>query len=433
MAAVPSRRILALAFPALGALAAEPLYLLVDTAVVGRLGAEALAGLAVGGVILANSVWLMSFLAYGTTGIAARLFGAGRREDAVRAGVQATWLALGLGIAVGILLQVFAEPLVAVVAGGNEATREAAVGWLRIAALGSPFITITLAGQGWLRGIQDLRRPLVYLLIGNAISAALAPILVHIAGLGLEGSAVANVVGQIVGATLFILAIVRERVSLRPNRLGIRTQLAPARDLGLRTIALQAVFVSATSLASRLGPDQVAAHLIVIQLWFFLALVLDALAIAGQALIGDLLGAGRVDAARATARRLALYGLGCGAAASAILLAGWNVVPRIFTPDQAVIDSVRAVWPWFLAMEPLAGLLFALDGVLIGAGDNAFMRNASVAGAVIGYLPLAGLTVLYDLGLPGLWAALTAFIVVRCALVVVRTERGRWAVTGAVR
>lgn len=431
MAAVPSRRILALAFPALGALAAEPLYLLVDTAVVGRLGAEALAGLAVGGVILANSVWLMNFLAYGTTGIAARLFGAGRRHDAVRTGVQATWLAFGLGILVTILLQLLAEPLVAVVAGSNEATREAAVGWLRIASLGAPFITITLAGQGWLRGVQELRRPLVYLLIANAISAVLAPLLVHTAGLGLNGSAIANVIGQVVGASLFVLALRRERVSLRPNRSGIRTQLAPARDLGLRTIALQAVFVSATALASRLGPEQVAAHLIVIQLWFFLALVLDALAIAGQALIGDLLGAGRVAAARATARRLGIFGVACGAVASGILLAGWNVIPRIFTPDPEVIDSVRSVWPWFLAMEPVAGLLFALDGVLIGAGDNAFMRNASVVGAVVGYLPLAGLTVIYDLGLTGLWAALTAFIVLRCALVVARTARGRWTVTGA--
>ena len=432
MAARPSdRRILALAIPALGALAAEPLYLLVDTAVVGHLGKEALAGLAVGAGLLGNAVWLMSFLAYGTTGRASRLFGAGRRADAVGEGVQATWLGVALGVVVLAALQVLAEPLARIVAGDHPQTVADAVAWLRIASLGIPFITVTLAGQGWLRGVQDMRKPLVYLIASNGISAALAPLLVYTADLGLRGSAVANVIGQVVAAGLFLAAILRERAPLSPRWRTMRQQLATARDLGLRTVAMEFTFISATAAASRLGPTEVAAHLIAIQLWFFLALTLDAFAIAAQALIGELLGAGEVDAARALARRLCQLGALVGLVFGLIILAGWNVIPRLFTGDADVVAATAYAWGWFALMQPFGGVVFAIDGILVGAGDTAFMRNFIVASVVIGYVPCAIGTIAFGWGLTGLWIGITAFLAMRVLLGGLRVVRGGWAVGGA--
>ena len=433
MADRPSdRRILALAVPALGALAAEPLYLLVDTAVVGHLGKEALAGLAVGGGLLANAVWLMSFLAYGTTGRTARLFGAGRRADAVREGVQATWLGIILGVLLTVVLQLFAEPLATLIAGSDHPeTIAGAVAWLRIASLGAPLIAITLAGQGWLRGVQDMRKPLVYLIGANAISAALAPLFVYGLDLGLEGSAVANVCGQAVAAALFLQALLRERASLRPDRAAMTAQLSTARDLGLRTIAMEFTFISATAAASRMGPEQVAAHLIAIQLWFFLALTLDAFAIAAQALIGELLGSDEVQAARALARRLCELGAIVGIVFGLVILAGWNLIPRIFTSDADVVRATGAAWGWFALMQPFGGVVFAIDGILIGAGDNAAIRNRTLLSIGLGYLPCLVGTVYFGWGLTGLWVGLTLFILLRFVLLGARTLRGGWAVGGA--
>jgi putative MATE family efflux protein len=433
MAERPSdRRILALAIPALGALAAEPLYLLVDTAVVGHLGREALAGLAVGAGLLGNAVWLMSFLAYGTTGRTSRLFGAGRRHDAVDEGMQATWLGVAVGTALVVILQLLAEPLATIVAGGgNPQTIADAVEWLRIASLGGPLIAITLAGQGWLRGVQDMRTPLVILIGSNAISAALAPALVYGLDMGLPGSAVANVCGQVVAAALFLGAILRERTSLRPRWEAMRGMLATARDLGLRTIAMETTFISATAAASRLGPTQVAAHLIAIQLWFFLALTLDAFAIAAQALIGELLGGGEVDAARALARRLCELGAMVGVVFGVALLLGWHAIPRLFTGDAAVVAATGAAWGWFALMQPFGGIVFAIDGILIGAGDNAVIRTRTVLSIAVGYVPCLMGTIFLGWGLTGIWIGLTAFILMRFLLLGSRVLQGGWAVGGA--
>ncbi len=425
------RRILALAIPALGALAAEPLYLLVDIAVVGHLGKEALAGLAVGAALLGNTVWLMNFLAAGTTGRASRLYGANRRVEAVDAGVQATWLGAVLGVALLVIFQILAEPLVQLIAGNHPETQAAALGWLRIALFGLPLVTIVLAGLGWLRGVQEFKKPLAFLIIANVVSAGLAPLFVYGLSMGLNGSAVANVIGQAIAAALFLRALHRERASLRPHRAGITAQLASARDLGLRTIAMQGVFLSATSIASRLGPEQVAAHLIAIQLWYFLALALDAFAIAGMALIGELLGAGEVKAARATAMRLCQLGAMVGTVCGAIILAGWRIIPRLFTSDADVLHALNTPWGWFAAMQPFGGVVFAIDGILIGAGDTVVMRNFTLVAVLVGYVPLMLGTVYFGFGLTGLWAGLTAFVLIRFVLGGLRTYRGHWAVAGA--
>ena len=423
------RQIIALALPALPALAAEPLYVLVDTAVVGHLGAAPLGGLAIAATLLIDTAWLCNFLAYGTTGMASRLYGAGRRDEAVRAGVQATWLALALGGVVVVALELFAAPAADLI-GDNPRQQAAAIAWLRIAALGAPFILISLAGQGWMRGVQDTRRPLRILLGANALSAGICPLLVYPADLGLEGSAIANVVGQGIAAALFLLALRRERVGWRPERSTLRAQLVTARDLGIRTFAFQVTYLTAAAVASRIGTAQIAAHQIALQLWTFLALVLDSVAIAAQSLVGERLGRGDPDEARIAARRIGEFGLWLGIAFAVVLGCGYAVIPRLFTSEHVVIEQAQVAWPWFVATLPLSGLLFALDGVLIGAGDVVFMRNVTVAGAVCGFIPLTLLSGWLDLGLGGIWSGLFAFVAIRTAAGVQRTRGGRWAVVG---
>ena len=429
MARATDRQILALALPAIPALAAEPLYVLVDTAVVGHLGAAELGGLAIGALLLTDAAWLCNFLIYGTTAMSARLYGAGRRDEAVHRGVQSTWLAGAIGLVVVALLQLIARPAAELI-GDDPVQVAAAVSWLRIASCGAPFILISFAGQGWMRGVQDVRRPLVFLLGANALSAVLCPVLVYPLGLGLEGSAVANVVSQAVGAALFLRALHRERVGWGRDWPIMRAQLATARDLGTRTAAFSVTYLAAAAVASRMGTAHVAAHHIALQLWTFLALVMDGVAIAAQSLIGGQLGAGDRDGARATARRLAEIGTVLGLVFAVLLTLGWNAIPALFTHEPAVRDQAHVAWPWFIATLPLSGLLFALDGILIGAGDIAFMRNVTLVGALGGFLPLTLAADRFGWGLGGIWAGLLLFIVIRTAGCVHRTAGGRWAIVG---
>jgi putative MATE family efflux protein len=441
---VPLREIARLAGPALPVLAAEPLYLLVDTAVVGRLGAVPLAGLAIAAVLFAQVTGQLNFLSYGTTARAARLHGAYRRAAAVGEGVQATWLALAVGLLVLGVGQLVAGP-VARVLGDGGAVAAAAESWLRVALFGAPLVLVTLAGNGWMRGVQDTARPLRYVLAGNALSAVLCAPLVHglgaFAGLGLVGSAAANLVGQTVGAGLFLLALHRERavapagepVSLRPVPALLRAQLSMGRDLLVRSLAFQACFLSAAAVAARFGAATVAAHQVVLQLWFFMALVLDAVAIAAQSLVGAALGGGDVPRARALARQVGGYGLVLGTAFGVLFAALAGVLPRVFTHDPAVLAAVPAAWWFFAGMQPLAGVVFALDGVLMGAGDAAYLRTWTLAAAAGGFLPLVWASLAFGWGLVGIWTGLLLFVVLRLVAVLLRVRSGAWAVAGAVR
>jgi putative MATE family efflux protein len=427
------RRIAALAVPALVVLAAEPLYLLVDTAVVGHLGPTPLAALAIGGTLLTVAAWLGNVLAYGTTSRAARRFGAGDRAGAVAEGVQASWLAVALGGLVAAAAQLGAAPLTGLMAGDNPEVAAAAADWLRIAALGAPGLLLATAGHGWLRGVQDYWRPMRYVLGASLLSAVLCPVLVYPVGLGLAGSAVANVVAQTVAGGLFVRALVVERVPLAPIPAVIGQQLVLGRDLLLRGASMQACFLSATAVAARFGTAAVGAHQITLQLWFFCALALDSVAIAAQSLVGAALGGHRADEARVLARRIAVIG-GVGGAAGAVLIgAGAGVLPGVFSPDPQVHAQAMLAWPWFVAMLPAAGVVFALDGVLIGAGDVRYLRNLTLAATLGGFLPAVWTAYALDLGLGGIWAGLTLFIVIRLAIQLARMRSGRWIVLGAVR
>ncbi|PRC41300.1 MATE family efflux transporter [Mycobacterium sp. ITM-2017-0098] len=436
MAPATSRRIAALAFPALGVLAAEPIYLLFDLAVIGRLGALSLAGLAIGALIMGVLSSQLTFLSYGTTARAARFYGAGNRRAAVEEGVQATWLALGIGTTIVAAVQVAAVPLVAVLAGESDGGRiaEAALPWVRIASLAVPAILIAAAGNGWMRGVQDTVRPLRYVVVGFALSAVLCPLLVYgwlgAPELGLPGSAVANVVGQWLAALLFFRALVVEKVPLRLRVSVLRAQVVMGRDLVVRTLAFQACFISAGAVAARFGAASVAAHQVVLQLWSFLALVLDSLAIAAQSLVGAALGAGQMAHAKSVAWRVTIFSTVAGAVLALVFALGSSTFPAVFTDDRSVLDEIGVPWWFLVAQLPIAGIVFAIDGVLLGAGDATFMRNATLASALIGFLPLIWLSLAFGWGLLGIWAGLSTFMVLRLVFVGWRVLSGGWLVPG---
>lgn len=431
--AVGIRRVLGLAGPALLVLLAEPAYVLVDTAVVGRLGRTALGSLAVGGTVMSVAAWLSVVLAYGTTSRAARQYGAGDTESAVQEGVQASWLALYAGGAVAGAMQFLAGPIAHALAPADAEVAAGAATWLRIAALGAPGLMLATAGHGWLRGLQDLRRPMRITLAANAFSAVLCPILVYPLGLGLSGSAVANALAQTAGGAMFVWTLAKRAPTLRPQPALLKAQLVMGRDLLVRGAAFQACFLSATAIAARFGTAILGAHQIALQLWLFAAYALDALAIAAQSLVGAALGAGDETAARVLAWRITRLGLLCGAGFGLIVLAGTNVLPRMFTDDPAVLSQARQAWPWFAVMQPLAGIVFAIDGILIGAGDLRYMRNLTLVATLGGFLPALWIGYVADAGIDGIWAGLTLFIVIRLVAGVGRLRGPHWSPVGASR
>lgn len=427
------RSITGLALPALGVLAAEPLYLLFDTAVVGHLGALSLAGLAIGTVLLGLVGVQFLFLSYGTTARSGRHFGAGDRTSAAVEGVQATWLALGVGALIVVVVQAVAAPLVSAIAAGGPIAGMA-LPWLRIAILAAPAILVSLAGNGWMRGVQDTARPLRYVVAGFGLSALLCPSLVYgwlgVPRLGLAGSAVANLVGQWLAALLFGRALLAERVPLRLDRAVLRAQVVLGRDLIVRTLSFQACFISAAAVAARFGAAAVAAHQVLLQLWDLAVLVLDALAIAAQSLVGAALGAGRTVHAKSVARRVAAYALAAATLLALVFALAAPVLPGLFTHDRSVLDAI-AVPLWFLiAQLPIQGMVFSLDGVLVGAGDAKFIRNATLISALTGFLPLIWLSLTLGWGLAGIWSGLGTFMVVRLGFVGWRVSSGRWTMPG---
>jgi putative MATE family efflux protein len=425
-----TRRLLALSASAIVVLAAEPTYVLVDTAVVGHLGPIPLGGLAVAGALMALLTIVGTFVEYGTTSRAARWFGAGRVDQAVDEGVQASWLAVGIGVVLVLFGELFAEPLTGLLAGGSAEIHHAAESWFRIGVIGMPGVLLVLAGNGWMRGVQRTREPVVIVIAANALSAVLCPLLVYPAGLGLRGSAIANVIAQAVGAALFLRALARAARSVRPETKVMRSQLLLGRDLIVRAAAFQVAFLTAAGVAARMGAAQIAAHQIGLQLWEFTALLLDSFAIAAQSLVGAALGRSDASAARHMAVQVSRWGLYAGIAFAAIYGAGWAVIPQVFTSSEAVLHQAHVLWPWFIGMLPAAGIVFALDGVLIGAGDVAFLRTITIIAGVFAFAPLNLAALHWHWGLGGVWAGLTAFILVRLVGMVLRARGNRWVVLG---
>lgn len=426
------REILRLTVPALGALAAEPLYVLADTAVVGRLGTPQLGGLAVASTLILTGYTLFVFLAYGTTASVGRLLGAGDQRGAAHQGVQGMWLALGIGVVLAVLGWVFAEPLVGLMGAGDDVRPHALV-YLRISMVGIPALTVSLAGTGYLRGLQDTVTPLLVTVATATGNLVLEVVLVFGFDQGIGASALSTVIAQGAGAAAYVAVVARDvrrrDVGVRPDVAAIRRLAVVGRDLFLRTVALRFALTLATAVAARIGTVDLAAHQVAFELWSFLALVLDSVAIAGQAITSRLLGAGDGEGARAAARRMIQWGALAGAALGGLVLLLRSGLPQLFTDDTDVVRLCAFLLLYVGALQPVNAVVFVLDGVLIGAGDMRFLAWAMGAAAVT-FVPAALAVLVTGAGIGWLWAAIALLMTSRLLALSWRFAGDRWVVLG---
>ncbi|GLV76872.1 MATE family efflux transporter [Streptomyces hygroscopicus subsp. hygroscopicus] len=429
------REIIALALPAFGALVAEPLFVMVDSAVVGHLGTAQLAGLGVAAALLATAVNIFVFLAYATTAAVARRVGAGDVPGAIRQGMDGIWLALLLGAAV-IAAALPTAPALVDLFGASDTASPYAVTYLRISTLGIPAMLVVLAATGVLRGLQDTRTPLYVAVGGFGANAALNAALVYGAGLGIAGSAWGTVIAQNAMAAVYLTVVIRgarrHGTSLRPDAAGIRASAHAGAPLLIRTLSLRAVMLIATAVAARLGDTDIAAHQIVLTLWNLLAFALDAIAIAGQAIIGRYLGAGDEEGARAACRRMVHWGIASGIVLGLLVVASRPLFIPLFTTDPAVRDALLPALLVTALVQPVSGVVFVLDGVLMGAGDGPYLAWAMIATLAV-FAPVALLVPWLGGGLTALWCTMALMMSVRMATLWLRSRSGRWIVTGAVR
>ncbi|WP_371616825.1 MATE family efflux transporter [Streptomyces sp. NBC_00454] len=429
------REIFALALPAFGALVAEPLFVMADSAIVGHLGTPQLAGLGIAAALLTTAVSLFVFLAYATTSAVARRVGAGDLPAAIRQGMDGIWLALLLGAAV-IAVVLPAAPSLVSFFGASDSVAPYAITYLRISALGIPAMLVVLAAIGVIRGLQDTRTPLYVAIGGFTLNAALNLALVYGAGLGIAGSAWGTVIAQCAMAAAYLTVVVRgarrHGASLRPDAAGIRACAQAGVPLLVRTLSLRAILLIATAVAARLGDADIAAHQILLSLWTLLAFALDAIAIAGQAIIGRYLGAGDTEGAKAACRRMVQWGIVSGIVLGLLVIAARPVFIPLFTSDPAVEDALLPALLVAAVSQPVSGIVFILDGVLMGAGDGRYLAWAMLLTLAV-FAPAALLVPALGGGLTALWCAMTLMMLVRMVTLQLRTRSGRWLIAGATR
>ncbi|WP_406420928.1 MATE family efflux transporter [Streptomyces sp. NBC_00873] len=429
------REIVALAVPAFGALVAEPLFVMVDSAIVGHLGTPQLAGLGVAAALLTTAVSIFVFLAYATTAAVARRVGAGDLASAIRQGMDGIWLALLLGIAV-IAVALPSAPWLVEIFGASDTAAPYATTYLRISSLGIPAMLIVMAATGVLRGLQDTRTPLYVAIGGFAANGTLNAGLVYGAGLGIAGSAWGTVIAQVGMASAYLIVVVRgarrHGASLRPDTAGIRASAQAGVPLLVRTLSLRGVLMIATAVAARLGDTDIAAHQIILSLWSLMAFALDAIAIAGQAIIGRYLGANDTEGAREACRRMVQWGIASGVVLGALIVLARPLFIPLFTGDQDVQSILLPALLVAAVCQPIAGVVFVLDGVLMGAGDGRYLAWAMLITLAV-FAPVALLVPTYGGGLTALWWAMALMMTVRMVTLWLRTRSGKWIVTGATR
>ncbi|MGW2819951.1 MATE family efflux transporter [Streptomyces sp. NPDC001443] len=429
------REIVALAVPAFGALVAEPLFVMADSAIVGHLGTSQLAGLGIASALLTTAVSVFVFLAYATTAAVARRVGAGDLQAAIRQGMDGIWLALLLGAAVIVTVLPSAPALVNLFGASNTATPYATT-YLRVSSLGIPAMLVVLAATGVLRGLQNTRTPL-YVAIGGFIANAVLNMgLVYGVGLGIAGSAWGTVIAQYGMAAVYLAVVVRgareHGASLRPDAKGIRACAQAGVPLLVRTLSLRAILMIATAVAARLGDADIAAHQIILSLWSLLAFALDAIAIAGQAIIGRYLGADDALGAREACRRMVQWGIAAGFTLGLLVVLARSLFLPLFTSDLLVKETALPALLMVALSQPVCGIVFVLDGVLMGAGDGPYLAWAMVATLAV-FAPVALLVPLLGGGLTALWGAMSLMMAVRMLTLWLRTRSGRWVVVGATR
>ncbi|MDT0342171.1 MATE family efflux transporter [Streptomyces litchfieldiae] len=430
------REILQLALPAFGALVAEPLFLLADSAMVGHLGTPQLAGLGVAAALLTTAVNVFIFLAYATTAAVSRSVGARDLSTAIRQGMDGIWLAaiLGLTIAAAVLAT---APVLVDAFGASSTAASHAVTYLRISALGIPAMLIVLAATGVLRGLQDTRTPLWVAIGGFTANIALNALFIYGLDAGLAGSAWGTVLAQAAMAAVYLRVVVRgarrHGAALRPSPAGIVANARAGVPLLIRTLSLRGILLIATAVAARLGDADIAAHQIALTLWTLLAFALDAIAIAGQAIIGRYLGANDAAGAVAACRRMVWWGIVSGLVLALLTAAASPLILRLFTGDQEVRDQLLPVLFVMAVTQPVAGVVFVLDGVLMGAGDGPYLAGAMLLTLAV-FAPVALLVPELGGGVTALWWAIAGLMMgVRLITLGLRAATGRWLVTGAVR
>lgn len=429
------REIVALAVPAFGALVVEPLFVMADSAIIGHLGTAQLAGLGVASALLMTAVSVFVFLAYATTAAVARRVGAGDLPSAIRQGMDGIWLALLLGAAV-IAVVLPSAPFLVELFGASDTAAPYATTYLRISALGIPAMLVVLAATGVLRGLQDTKTPLYVAIAGFVANAALNVGLVYGADLGIAGSAWGTVIAQCGMAGAYLVVVVRGAreygASLRPDATGIRASARAGVPLLVRTLSLRAILMIATAVAARLGDADIAAHQIILSLWSLLAFALDAIAIAGQAIIGRYLGANDTEGARAACRRMVEWGIAAGVVLGLLVVISRPAFLPLFTSDSSVKDAALPALVIVALSQPICGVVFVLDGVLMGAGDGPYLAWAMVLTLAV-FTPVALLVPVLGGGLTAIWGAMTLMMAVRMLTLWLRARSGRWIVTGATR
>jgi MATE family multidrug resistance protein len=411
------REILGLALPALGALAADPLVSIVDTIFVGRLGVLPLAALGINASIFSMAFVLFNFLAYGTTPMVARAMGRGDREAAGRVVVQALVVALLAGAVAVLSLQALAGPIVSAMGAEGE-LKEATLSYLRIRAFAGPAVLLVTAGHGAFRGYHDTRTPLLVTLGLNLVNLLLDPLFIFGFGWGLEGAALATLIAQWVGALWFVDLLLRRR----SVELGIEARLPAMRELApflrvggelvIRTFALIGTLTLATAVATRVGTVAVAAHQVGSQLWLLLALVVDSLAVAAQAMVARYRGTGASATTRAASDRLLMWGLGTGVGLALLFQLLAPVLPRLFTNEPRVLDAVGEIFPFIVLMQPLNALVFVWDGIYLGLEKFRFVAAQMVLSGIAASVVLL-LVIPLDWGLKGVWWGIVTLMLVR--------------------
>lgn len=422
-----------LAVPALGTLIAEPLYVLTDTAIVGRIGTDELAGLALASTVLLTAHAILIFLAYGTTAAVSRLIGAKQIHEAADRSVQALWLAIAFGIGIIAVVTAFGTPMLRLL-GGDGVVLEAAELYLGVSIWGFPFLLLMMSAGGSFYGRQNTVTPLVIAVAGALANLVIEVVLIYGFGYGLGASALATVIAQAGTAVVAVWIVLRwaatEGVSPRPNWATMKSLLSAGKALVVRTVALRGSFTLSAAVAARIGVAELAAHQVVLQVWGTLALALDAVAIAGQSLTGNFLGAGDVERAKGAAKRMIELDVVFGFVAAAAIVIARRPIAELFSTDPDVVSVTAFILLFVAAQQPINSVVFALDGILIGAGDLNYLAQTMVISTLL-FTGLAIAVVMTGAGLGWLWAALGVFMLLRAGFMWRRWRDDVWLVTGA--
>jgi len=433
-----NRDILRLAVPALGALVAEPLFLIVDAALVGHLGLVPLAGLGIASAVLQTIVGLMVFLAYSTTPAVARRFGAGDPTRAVSAGIDGMWLALGLGAALA-LGGFVSTPLLVGLFGATPEVAAQAETYLGISMWGLPAMLVVFAATGLLRGMQDTVTPLWIAGLGFAANALLNWAFIYGLGWGIAGSAAGTVVAQWGMVAAYVLVVGRlarrHEASVRPQREGVRGSARSGGWLFLRTVSLRVALLATVVVATTLGTAELAGWQVAFTIFSTAAFALDALAIAAQALIGKGLGAEDERLVHRVLGRTVAWGAWFGVVVGGIVAALSGVIGLLFTGDAELAALIQPALLVLAVAQPVCGIVFVLDGVLIGAGDGRYLAIAGLIN-LVPFLPfLLVLAWLQPSGAAGLaWLSVAFFgvyMLARLATLGWRVRGGAWMTAGA--